>query len=296
MTALEGELAYVRLAVMEQRAAVLDSAARKTSDGRGHCALAARRGRDQSAGGQCRAARTWTHAALPIARSPNEVRGRRPGRLRAAMDWCRIRPVWIRSSTPSLALALLAGLAVPAPDLAAAGLEAAARKDVTANRLAQLPTLEVGVDWGSELSETLRGFTIGMRVPFRRNQAGRGLALAEQTRAIAEADAARRRVQAEVTEARGAMGAGAGRRAAVVAGGASGGGGERRAEPAGAEGVAGRAFPMCSCFAQSRWRSRSSNSTLRDAHAAWFSLASALGVASRRAGVSRDCNEQHHST
>ncbi|MEZ4588308.1 MAG: TolC family protein [Gemmatimonadales bacterium] len=284
LTALEGELAYVRLAVMEQRAAVLDSAAR-TSE---RLADIARRQLDAGAINRLEA-----NAALLDAGRQRSLADRAfAERGAAAADLGRLLALPTDSVPHTAGLATVPDAALPAlpsllalalsrrPDLAAAGLEVAgARKDVTANRLAQLPTLEVGVDWGSELSETLRGFTIGMRVPlFRRNQAGRGLALAEQTRAIAEADAARRRVQAEVTEARERW---------VRARAA-----ERRLSQevlrAAEENVAlsqraleeGRAgIPDVLLFRSVAVAVKVEYlDVLRDAHAAWFSLASALGV------------------
>lgn len=281
---LETQLAYLRLLVMEQRAAVLDSAAR-TSE------RMAEIGRRQLAAGAIN--RLEANAALLDAGRQRSIADRASAdRGAAAANLARLLALPPDSVPHTAGLPPLADPALPSlpyllaiaasrrPDLAGADLElAGAHRDVTASRLAQLPRLEIGADWGSEAAETLSGFTIGIRVPlWRRNQAGRGLALAERARAVAEADATRRLVQAEVTEARERWlrARSAERRLAeeVLRAAEENVALSQRALEEGRAGIPDvLLFRSVAVAAKVEYLD-----VLRDAHAAWFSLASALGI------------------
>lgn len=281
---LEGRLAYVRLAVAEQRVAVLDSAAR-TSE---RLADIARRQLEAGAINRLEA-----NAALLDAGRQRSITDRAlADQAAAAADLGRLLALPEDSIPHTTGLTALPDGALPGlsellavaisrrPDLAAAEQElAGARTGLRASRLGQLPRLEVGVDWGSELAETLRGFTVGMRVPlFQRNQAVRGLAQAERARSAAEADATRRRIQAEVTEARERWlrARAAERRLAddVLRAAEENVALSQRAVEEGRAGIPDvLVFRSVAVAAKVEYLD-----VLRDAHAAWFSLASALGV------------------
>lgn len=281
---LEGRLAYVRLAVAEQRVAVLDSAAR-TSE---RLADIARRQLEAGAINRLEA-----NAALLDAGRQRSITDRAlADQAAAAADLGRLLALPEDSIPHTTGLTALPDGALPGlsellvvaisrrPDLAAAVQElAGARTGLRASRLGQLPRLEVGVDWGSELAETLRGFTVGMRVPlFQRNQAARGLAQAERARSAAEADATRRRIQAEVTEARERWlrARAAERRLAddVLRAAEENVALSQRAVEEGRAGIPDvLVFRSVAVAAKVEYLD-----VLRDAHAAWFSLASALGV------------------
>jgi len=283
---LEGRLAYVRLAVAEQRVAVLAAAARTSEQ----LADIARRQLEAGAINRLEA-----NAALLDAGRQRSITDRalaEQAAAAAAADLGRLLALAADSIPHTTGLTALPDGAPPGlsklltvaisrrPDLAAAEQElAGARTGLTASRLGQLPRLEVGVDWGSEFAETLRGFTIGLRVPlFQRNQAARGLARAERARSAAEADATRRRIQAEVTEARERWlrARAAERRLAddVLRAAEENVALSQRAVEEGRAGIPDvLVFRSVAVAAKVEYLD-----VLRDAHAAWFSLASALGV------------------
>lgn len=201
------ELAFLRLWTMERRAALLDSAA-QTSE------RLAEIGRVRLAAGAID--RLEANAVLVDAGRQRSMAERAAvDRTGAAAELGRLLNLPVDSVLRTTGLDqpqdirlppladLIAGAVDRRPDLAAAEMElVASDRDVAASRLGLLPRLEIGYDWGNEAIETIRGFSVGVRVPlFQRNHAERGSTHANQVAAGASVEATRRGIAAEISDA-----------------------------------------------------------------------------------------------
>jgi cobalt-zinc-cadmium efflux system outer membrane protein len=208
LVSLEARLSYVRLATAEQRAALIDSTAVFAERLSGFA-------RTQFEAGEV-TRMEYNAAVLEAARQRSAADRALADLAGRQADLARVLALGSDSVPRTSELPAIVDLGPlddqrileiarsRRPDLAAAGLEAAAAaQDVTVTRLDLIPTLMLeGFTGREEDTDDLLGLSIGLRIPlFHRQQAARGAAAAERARMEAELAATERGVQAEVRAA-----------------------------------------------------------------------------------------------
>lgn len=210
VTALELRLAYTRLELTDQRATLMDTTALfaerlaeivrvRLEAGEvnllEHNAAVLEAARQRSAAERARAERAGASADLTaLLALPVEVQPRTGG-----------LPALPTSATPAMERLLSRAFAVRPDYLAAQATVSASGQAVTAATLeGWVPNLLVGGIIGQEAGQDdLNGVSLGLSIPlFRRNQASRGAARADQSLAEANLMRTQRTIRAEVEAAR----------------------------------------------------------------------------------------------